>query len=262
MSENKRIWIVTLFPQLFVPFLDVGVAGQTFSGLRGHNFTVQLVNPSSFSSRDFKGVDDAPYGGGQGMVMRADVLKAAIDFVIADGQYGDDYRTKLKVIYTGPRGKIWNNDNCKLFAENFWGESPLDLVFICGRYEGIDERFLSQYVDYTYSMGDFVLTGGELAVMTILDSAIRFVPGSLGHQNSADEDSFNDGLLEYPQFTRPQIFEGEAPPNILLSGDHKKIADYRHQEKLRMTEKYRPDLYQAYIKAHPIKETKNSKRKN
>lgn len=246
MSENKKIWIVTLFPQVFAPFFDVGVAGQTFSGQRGHQFQVTLINPSSFSPRDFKGVDDAPYGGGQGMVMRADVLKLALDHIIATGNYGEFYRQKLKVIYTGPRGQVWDNARCKLFAQDNWGAVPRDLVFICGRYEGIDERFLQHYVDETYSLGDYVLTGGELAVMTILDSAIRFVEGSLGHANSAHDDSFNDGLLEYPQYTRPKNFDGEEPPAILLSGDHQKIAEFRQQQKIIQTRKYRPDLLEKF----------------
>lgn len=260
MNENKRLWIITLFPQLFTSFFDVGVAGQTFSNQRGHQFSVQLINPSQFSPRDFKGVDDSPFGGGQGMVMRADVLKAALDHIVTEGHYGENYKARLKVIYTGPRGQIWNNECCKNFSQEFWGDDPKDLVFICGRYEGIDERFLSHYVDFTYSLGDYVLSGGELAVMTILDSAIRFVPGSLGNQNSAQDDSFNDGLLEHPQYTRPRVFEGEEPPVVLLSGDHKKIAEYRHQEKLRTTRECRPDLYEKYLKEHPIANNKNKRR--
>ncbi len=250
MSENKRIWIVTLFPQLFTPFFDVGVAGQTFSGNRGHRFQIETINPAAFSPRDFKGVDDSPYGGGQGMVMRADVLKAALDHIVSQSGFGPDYREKLKVIYTGPRGVVWDNQCCKDFSKKHWGEISHDLVFICGRYEGIDERFLIEYVDETYSIGDYVLTGGELAVMVILDSAIRFVDGSLGHQLSAQEDSFNDGLVEHPQYTRPKDFEGSSVPDILLSGDHKKIAAYRFQEKLEATKKYRPDLYQKYLAAN------------
>lgn len=249
MKETKRrIWIITLFPEIFAPFLESGVAGQTFSGTRGQGFEVNLVQLRDYCEKDYKGVDAPPYGGGQGMVMRADILKSGlINGVVIPGGYGDDFKKLLHVVYTGPRGRVWDNDYCKQFAFDHWGKSASrDLVFICGRYEGIDERFLDGYVDETLSIGDFVLTGGELAVMTVLDSAIRFTPGALGNEGSAEYDSFNDLLLEYPQYTRPREFEGKEPPSILLSGNHAKIDEFRHQEKLRVTRDHRPDLYTKY----------------
>ncbi len=249
MKETKsRIWIVTIFPELFGPFLTAGVAGQTFGGDRGKEFEVNLVQLRDFSDKDYKGVDAPPYGGGQGMVMRADILKSAlIDGIAIPGGYGEDYREKLHIIYTGPRGRVWDNDFCKEFASSHWGDNSKDLVFICGRYEGIDERFLDNYVDETISIGDYVLTGGELAVMAILDSAVRFTPGALGNAGSAEFDSFNDLLLEHPQYTRPREFEGKEPPSILLSGNHAKIDEFRREEKIRLTKDHRPDLFQRYL---------------
>lgn len=170
-----------------------------------------------------------------------------IDGVVSQGNYGDNFKEKLHVVYTGPRGNVWTNSYCKHFAEKSWGESSKDLVFICGRYEGIDERFLEGYVDETISIGDFILTGGELAVMTILDSAVRFTRESLGNIDSAKLDSFNDGLLEHPQYTRPNEFDGIFPPNVLTSGHHSKISKYQFDEKIRITKKYRPDLYKKYL---------------
>jgi tRNA (guanine37-N1)-methyltransferase len=146
------------------------------------------------------------------------------------------------VIYTSPRGKVWNNKVAREFGTNVLGASDKDVVFIAGRYEGIDERFLQKYVNDYYSIGDYVLTGGELAIMTMLDSAVRFVPRILGNKLSSEYDSFEDGLIEFPQYTKPREFEGMEVPAILLEGHHKKIVEWQHEEKLDMTKKWRPDL--------------------
>jgi tRNA (guanine37-N1)-methyltransferase len=239
-----RIWIITLFPELFAPFFDSGVAGAAFSSKRGNQFEVKLVPMRKYGLGNHNSVDDAPFGGGPGMVIRPDVLqKALLEGVVAHGGYGEDFSDQLHVVYTSPRGKLWDSQQCREFARVHWGERDRDLVFICGRYEGVDERFLQQYVDQEISIGDFVLTGGELAVMTILDSAIRMVPGSLGNEASAKNDSFfEQKLLEHPQYTRPAQFEQQDVPKILLSGNHAKIDKYRQSERERITTKYRPDL--------------------
>lgn len=240
----KRIWILTMFPNFFDQFKEVGVVGQMFQGLRGEPIELHTLNISDFSPKGFKGVDSSPYGGGPGMVMRADVLKSAlIDGVVSLGKYGEDYRTKLKVIFTAPRGKVWNNKVCKDFAQSYFSDtSTSDLVFICGRYEGIDERFLENYVDEHYCIGDFVLSGGEIAVMTILDSALRFSKGVLNNEESAMMDSFENNLLEHPQYTRPANFEEFDVPKVLTSGDHKKIINWKNNMQVEMTQKWRPDL--------------------
>lgn len=237
----KRIWILTLFPEMFKPFLDCGIAGSALKGERDFKFEINFVNIRDYSQTKYKSVDDSPYGGGPGMVMRADILK---DALVKGVQEAGGYESleKLHVIYTSPRGKVWNNKVAREFGINLLGGPEKDLVFICGRYEGIDERFLEKYVQDFYSVGDFVLTGGELAVMLMLDSAVRFVPGVLGNKLSSEADSFEDGLIEYPQYTKPREFDGVDVPPILLEGHHKKIGEWQQAEKVAMTKKWRPDL--------------------
>jgi tRNA (guanine37-N1)-methyltransferase len=240
----KRIWILTLFPEYFGPLLSCGIAGSALRGERSEGelkFEVRCVNIRDYSTTKYKSVDDSPFGGGPGMVMRADILKQALmKGVVEAGGY--ETRELLHVIYTSPRGKVWNNKVARDFGTRLLGGGDKDLVFIAGRYEGIDERFLETYVNEFYSLGDFVLTGGELAIMTMLDSAIRFVDGILGNKLSSMEDSFEDGLLEYPQYTKPREFEGKDVPEVLLEGHHKKIQEWQKNQKILMTEKYRPDL--------------------
>jgi tRNA (guanine37-N1)-methyltransferase len=240
---KRRVWILTLFPEYFKPLLECGISGSAFRGERSDHikFEIIFVNIRDYSMTKYKSVDDTPYGGGPGMVMRADILKdALLKGVLDAGSYvGLD---QLRVIYTSPRGRVWNNKVARDFGSEVLSHPTRDVVFICGRYEGVDERFLEKYVNEYYSLGDFVLTGGELAVMTMLDSAVRFVPGILGNKLSSEYDSFEDGLIEYPQYTKPQEFEGAPVPEILLSGHHKKIEEWQKAEKLRLTKIFRPDL--------------------
>jgi tRNA (guanine37-N1)-methyltransferase len=240
---TRKIWILTLFPEYFKPLLECGISGSAFRGERSDHikFEINFVNIRDYSKTKYKSVDDTPYGGGPGMVMRADILRDALmeGVVNAGGYVGLD---QLRVIYTSPRGRVWNNKVAREFGTDVLSDPAIDVVFICGRYEGVDERFLELYVNDYFSVGDFVLTGGELAVMTILDSAVRFVPGILGNKLSSDYDSFEDGLIEYPQYTKPQEFEGLPVPEILMSGHHKKIEEWQRSEKLRLTKIYRPDL--------------------
>jgi tRNA (guanine37-N1)-methyltransferase len=244
----KRIWILTLFPEFFKPLLECGIAGAALRGERSEGdfkFQVNIVNIRDYSQTKYKSVDDSPYGGGPGMIMRADILRdALLQGVIAVGGYKD--REELHVVYTSPRGKVWNNQVARAFGTDILSSSKKDLVFICGRYEGIDERFLEKYVNDFYSLGDYVLTGGELAVMVLLDSAIRFVPGILGNKLSSEADSFEDGLIEYPQYTKPRDFEDLDVPEVLLEGHHKKIGEWQFLEKCQMTKKWRPDLWALY----------------
>ncbi len=242
--NSKRIWILTLFPEFFKPLLECGIAGSALRGERNEgttSFEVNCINIRDFSTTKYKSVDDSPFGGGPGMVMRADILRDALleGVVKAHGYRGLE---DLRVIYTSPRGVVWNNKVAREFGTKALGEDPRDVVFVCGRYEGVDERFLEKYVTEYYSLGDYVLTGGELAVMVMLDSAVRFVPGILGNKLSSQDDSFEDGLLEYPQYTRPRSFEEMEVPAVLLEGNHKKILEWQRAEKEKMTRKHRPDL--------------------
>lgn len=243
---KNKIWIITNFPELYDSFKEVGVVGKSLAGERGHSFELNLVQIRNYSPKGFKGVDDTPFGGGQGMVVRADVLKSALEDIISQGDYGANWQDKLKIIYTGPRGEVWSNKLARDFANNNWRDCPRDLVFVSGRYEGIDERFIEKYVDQVISIGDYVLSGGDLAVMVILDCALRFVPGVLGKKVSFEDESFEGGLLEHPHYTRPREFEGEGVPEVLLSGNHKLIEDYRRSERERITRELRPDLWKKY----------------
>ncbi len=240
----KRIWILTLFPEYFKPLLECGIAGQALRGERSSEnfgFEVQCINIRDFATSKYKSVDDSPYGGGPGMVMRADILRDALIKGVVEA-HGYESLDQLTVIYTSPRGRVWNNQEAREFATKTLSHPEKDIVFICGRYEGIDERFLEKYVSEYISIGDFVLTGGEIAVLTILDSAVRFVPGILGNKLSSVTDSFEDGLIEYPQYTRPAEFEGMSVPDVLMNGHHKKIEEWQKAEKIRLTQKHRPDL--------------------
>lgn len=239
---KKRIWILTLFPEYFEPLLKCGIAGSALRGERNSedfSFEVQVLNLRDYSKNKYKSVDDSPYGGGPGMIMRADVLRDALSGVVEKGGYKD--ASELEVIYTSPRGEVWNNKIARKFGTDVLSGGK-DPVFLCGRYEGIDERFIEKYVSRIYSLGDYVLTGGEIAVLAIIDSAVRFVPGVLGNKLSANEDSFEDGLLECPQYTRPAEFEGMSVPEVLSGGNFKKIAEWQREKKLELTQKLRPDL--------------------
>ncbi|MFX3675797.1 MAG: tRNA (guanosine(37)-N1)-methyltransferase TrmD [bacterium] len=239
---------MTLFPNHFEAFLSEGIAGQAFSGKRGNLFEVEVINPRDYALDNHQSVDAYPYGGGAGMVMRPDVLETALlEGVVASGAYDiEQIKDQLTVVCPGPRGTPWNNEVAKRFSKECLGGEK-DLVIICGRYEGIDERFINKYVDQHYSIGDFILTGGELAAMVMLDSAVRFVAGILGNKESAQTESFQSGLLEEPMFTRPAVFSEQPVPAVLTSGDHKKVDEYRASERLRMTKKYRPDLLEKKL---------------
>ena len=241
---KKRIWVLTMFEDYFDSFLERGVVGSALRNERGGDleFEVNFVSIPKYCKKGFKGVDDTPFGGGVGMIMRADVLKNALfEGVIKPGGY-TDIKSQLKIIFPCPRGKVWGHSRAKEFASNHFSTDNHDLVFLCGRYEGVDERFLESYVDEYYSLGDYILSGGELATMVILDSSLRFAPGVLGNKLSAVEESFASGSLEHALYTRPQEFEGIKVPDELLSGDPKKIDKFKEKSSFDITEKFRPDL--------------------
>lgn len=240
---KKRIWILSMFPQYFDSFFEYGVIARAF-GDQG-NYAAHFVRIADYSPKDFKGVDDAPFGGGHGMVMRADVLeRALIEGVVKAGGYNlDRMKNELKVIYPAPRGEKLSHEVVKRWAREFaLLDSNRDMVFVCGRYEGVDERFLEKYVDAYISVGDYILSGGELATMLFLDATLRYVPGVLGNQNSALDESFEHDLLEAPLYTRPREFNGMLVPEEYLSGNPKFMQKRRKQDSLALTRKYRPDL--------------------
>ena len=194
---------------------------------------LNLVNIRDFATDNYKTVDDAPYGGGAGQLLKPDILGYAIDSV-----YNKD-KPKGSIIYLSPRGKIFNQS----IAEKLSKEE--ETTFICGHYEGIDERVIQYYEIEELSLGDFVLSGGETALFPILDATARLIPNVLGSKHSLSEESFSDtlnGMLEYPQYTRPDIWNGLEVPEILKSGHHKKIEEWKHSQSLEITKKNRPDL--------------------
>ncbi|HHW99313.1 MAG TPA: tRNA (guanosine(37)-N1)-methyltransferase TrmD [Firmicutes bacterium] len=221
-----RIDILTLFPQFFSSIFATSILQRAVAN--------ELVLLNTVDIRDFaydkhRIVDDYPYGGGAGMVMKPEPIARAI---AATRQPQDNTR----VIYMSPQGQVFNQEKALELA------SFDQLVILCGHYEGVDERVIERYVDEEISIGDFVLTGGELPAAVLVDAVVRLLPGVLGSSQSAAEDSFSDGLLEYPQYTRPPEFEGLTVPEVLLSGHHGKIAAWRRQESLRRTLERRPDL--------------------
>ena len=222
-----NIQVVTLFPEMFSAVSDNGVTGRAIQkGL------VQLgtVNPRDFTDDRHKTVDDRPYGGGPGMVMMVEPLRDAISEarkVLSD---------KAKVIYLSPQGRKLDQAGLQSLLEHE------ELILLCGRYEGIDERLIASEVDEEISIGDYVISGGELAAMVLIDGVTRLVPGALGHEESAEQDSFMNGLLDTPHYTRPEVLDGEAVPDVLLSGHHKNIERWRLKQALGRTWLRRPDM--------------------
>ena len=225
--------IITLFPEMFTALTDYGVTGRAF---REGKATLKLWNPRDYTTDKHRTVDDRPYGGGPGMLMKVEPLAKAIEAAKEESIMVGDDNAPAKVIYLSPQGRPFTQKSAKALS------SSNKLIMVAGRYEGIDERLLESVIDEEWSLGDFVLSGGELAAMSFADAMIRLQPGVLGHQNSAIEDSFSEGLLDCPHYTRPEILDGNAVPAVLLSGDHKAIAKWRHQQALGRTWQRRPDL--------------------
>lgn len=223
-----RIDILTLFPEMF-QVLSHSIIGRA---INSNIIEINTHNIREYSNNKHKKVDDYPYGGGAGMVMTPQPIVDAIKNVKKENSG--------KVIFLGPRGKTFTQDMAKELAK----ES--EIVFLCGHYEGIDERAYS-YIDEEISLGDFVLTGGEMACIPIIDSLCRLIPGVLASSESFMEESFYNGTLEYPQYTRPECFEGEKVPEVLLSGHHENIRKWRRKQSLILTKEKRPDLFSKVI---------------
>jgi len=221
-----RFDILTLFPNMFSSPLQESILGKAIEkGL----IQIQTVNIRDFALDKHQVVDDTPYGGGQGMVMKVEPIARAIESVKSQNP-------SARTIYLTPQGKPFDQDSARKLS------SQPHLVLLCGRYEGVDERVKDLFIDEEISIGDYVLTGGELAAMVLIDAVSRFIPGVLGSDRSAEEDSFFNSLLEYPQYTRPFNFRGSAIPEVLLSGNHSAISLWRRKEALRRTSSRRPDL--------------------
>jgi tRNA (guanine37-N1)-methyltransferase len=222
--------LVTLFPELFDSFLAASLIGKALAaGVLGES----RVNPRDFTTDVHRTVDDAPYGGGAGMVMKPAPLAAAIARARELAPPG------TPCVLLGPTGEPFRQATARALA------AQPGLILVCGRYEGIDERVKQRHVDLELSLGDYVLSGGEVAAMAVMEATSRLLPGVLGNAESVDEESFAAGLLEYPQYTRPVAFEGLEVPELLRSGDHAKVRDWRRAQALWRTRMRRPDLYAA-----------------
>lgn len=224
------IGIITLFPEMFKAITDFGVTGRA---IKHDLLEVYCWNPRDFTHDKHKTVDDRPYGGGPGMLMMVQPLRDAIYAAKQGAGEG------VKVIYLSPQGRKLDQSGVTKLAKYE------KVILLCGRYEGIDERLIEAEVDEEWSVGDYVLTGGELPAMTLIDAVARFVPGVLGKQSSALEDSFADGLLDCPHYTRPEVLDGTAVPDVLMSGNHAKIREWRLQQSLERTWLRRPELLES-----------------
>lgn len=219
-----KIDILTLFPEMFQVFNHSIIGNAMEKGI----LSINTTNIRDFSTNKHKKVDDYPYGGGAGMVMTPEPIVNSIKHLRENN--------KGKVIFLGPRGKTLNQELCKELAKEE------ELIFLCGHYEGIDER-VYKYIDMEISLGDFVLTGGEMACIPVVDSIARMIPGVLSCNESYEEESFYEGLLEYPQYTRPFSFEGDEVPEVLISGHHENVRKWRRLKSLLITKERRSDLY-------------------
>lgn len=226
-----RFDVITLFPEMFTSLSESGISSRAYAkGLYQLNFT----NPRKFATDRHNTVDDRPYGGGPGMLMLYQPLKEAVE------EIKQQVKGKLHVIYLSPQGKPLTQAKLQSLKEK------ANLTLVCGRYEGLDERFIESFVDEEICVGDFVVSGGELPAMMLMDGVIRLLPKALGHSSSAEEDSFSGGLLDCPHYTRPAEIDGMKVPKVLMEGNHAKINEWRLQQKISQTKLKRPDLYQSY----------------
>lgn len=228
------MWIgaVSLFPDMFGAVTDYGITGRA---VRDGLLTFHSWNPREFTHDRHRTVDDRPYGGGPGMLMKIQPLRDAIHTA------REEAPGKACVVYLSPQGERLDQQVVESLA------SQDSLILVAGRYEGVDERLISTEVDREVSLGDFVLSGGELAAMAVIDAVTRLIPGALGHAQSAEQDSFADGLLDCPHYTRPEVYEGQAVPDVLLGGHHEQIRRWRLKESLRRTWERRPDLLEQRV---------------
>ncbi|MEM9495740.1 MAG: tRNA (guanosine(37)-N1)-methyltransferase TrmD [Pseudomonadota bacterium] len=238
-----RATVLTLYPELFPGPLGASVLGRAAGDAR---WALDTVNIRDFSDNKYGSVDAPPAGGGAGLVMRADILAAAIDSIPADGR---------RLIYPSPRGAPLTQTRARGLSVE-----P-GVVVLCGRFEGVDERLLGARNAEEISIGDFVLAGGEIAAMALIEACVRLIPGVLGSTYSLGEESFEGGLLEYPQYARPREFEGRAIPDVLLSGDHQKVAAWRREQAEEITRTRRPDLWERFQADGPIRRDNNKEPK-
>ncbi len=226
-----KFHVMTLFPEMIEQGLHTSILGRA---LDAGIISLNTVNIRDYSEDKHRHVDDYPYGGGAGMVMAAEPIAKCYEDICGEGP-------KKRLVYLTPWGRVFNQDMAKELARED------ELVFLCGHYEGVDERVLSRYVTDPVSIGDYVLSGGELPAMVMIDAIARMVPGVLTNEESGETESFENSLLEYPQYTRPEVWRDEAVPEVLLSGHHAKVAEWRMQRSIDRTMQYRPELMEGAV---------------
>lgn len=231
-----RFDILTLFPDMFTNVINSSIIGRAVNN-KGI-LEINTINIRDFSKNKHKKVDDTPYGGGAGLVMTYQPIYDAYKSIVKDLDY------KPIVIYLSPQGKVLNQN----LAMDLSKEDHI--ILLCGHYEGVDERIIEEIVDYEISIGDYILTGGEIPAMVLIDCISRLIPGVLGKEESYQEESFTNGLLEYPQYTKPAEINGRKVPEVLLSGHHEKIKEWRLMQSIKRTAEKRPDLFEKYIEMH------------
>ena len=231
----KKISIISPSPDIITSVMQNSIVVKA----KNNNIVdFEIINLRDYSDKKYKKVDDNPYGGGAGMVMMAEPLFKAIDDVLKKMNPNNNF----KIIYPNPQGKTWNHSKALSFSS-----SNENLIFICGHYKGIDERVVEKYVTDEYSLGDYVISNGELSTLVIIDSIVRLMPGVLNHISSAQTDSFYNNLLDAPYYTNPRELDGMKVPDVLLSGDHKKIKNWKNKNRKARTMINRPDLWNKYI---------------
>lgn len=237
-----NFFILTLFPEMVMDGLKTSIIGRAVENGILH---IEAINIRDYTINKHKKVDDYPYGGGAGMVMQAQPIYDAYQSIV------ERIGRKPRTIYLTPQGRMFSQTQAKELA------AEEDMVFLCGHYEGVDERVLEAIVTDYVSIGDYVLTGGELPAMVMIDAISRMIPGVLTNQESGETESFHNNLLEYPQYSRPEEWMGKRVPEVLLSGHHKNIEDWRLAKSIERTKQFRPDLYEKYLTG--VKEVKNGK---
>jgi tRNA (guanine37-N1)-methyltransferase len=226
-----RIDVITLFPEMVEQVVKYGVVGRAADQSL---INLECWNPRNYTLDKHRTVDDRPYGGGPGMLMKVQPLEETIQAV-------REKNPQAQLVYLSPQGKPVDQD---MLAKQI---NTGSVIFLCGRYEGIDERLVQQEVDQEWSIGDYIISGGELAAMVCIDAMTRLIPGALGHEQSAQQDSFSDGLLDYPHYTRPEEYKGMKVPEVLMNGNHRHIEDWRERQSLGRTWQRRPDLLELKV---------------
>lgn len=230
-----NFYVLTLFPEMIMQGMNTSMIGRA---LGRKILSLQAINIRDFSNNKHQKVDDYPYGGGAGMVMQPEPVYGAYQHAMS--QIGDK-KKKTRVIFLTPQGSVWNQSMAQELSQEE------DLIFLCGHYEGIDERVVEEIVTDPISIGDYILTGGELPAMVLMDSIARLVSGVLNNETSAQTESFTESLLEYPQYTRPELWHEQAVPKVLLSGHHANIEKWRLEQSIERTKERRPDLYERFL---------------